>query len=187
MSDIFYKYQKEEEEMLNRYMKAYFSLEHYYTIINKLKELKAFGRDNSFLYGDADVYVHIETIEDTECLVIHNAVSCYDRPACIIQVKDFGDIEGYPRFSIKAICTEMVSKKKYDDRWKDRRDYKVVGYDVIKEKGFRYLYGDSRDVEWAFNSSFLTDGVYENLSRDNTLFILQEMDYLYNNINELRQ
>ena len=189
MLDIHYKYSQEQSAMLNRYVKEYFSIERYNTIMNKLKELKAFGSDNSYWYGDADVYVWIEEIEDIECLVINNVVSCSDRPVCVIQVRDMGEDVGdkYNRYAIKAICTVNKSENKDGNyNWGDRRDYDVVGLDVIKEKGFRYLYQDRRDVEWGFKSSFFNKG-YEDLTRDNTLFILQEMDYLYNNINDLNK
>ncbi len=190
MSDIFHKYQQEQEAMLNRYATEYFTIKRYNTIMDKLRELNAIGRDNTYWYGDADVYAHIETIEDIDCLVINNVVSCYDRPVCVIQVKDRGETlpEEFHRYQINAICTENVSKKpKIDYSWGDRRDYEVVGLDVIREKGFKYLYGDIRDVEWAFNLCFFSRQMFENLTRDNTLFILQEMDYLFNNLENLQR
>jgi len=192
MSDIYYEYQQEQAALLNKYVAAHLSPVHYKEIMDKLKELKAYGNENSYYYGDADVYVHIETIDKKECLVINNVVSCSDRPVCILSIEDnaFPDIGSgmeYAPYTIKAVCTTPTSTTQYDNMFNDRRDYKVVGLDVLKEKGFKYLYGDCRDAEWAFNSTFFLNPTrqLENLNRDNTLFLLSEFSYLYNNLSNL--
>jgi len=192
MRDISYKFSQEQTAMLSRYVEEYFSLDQYNTIMDKLRELKAYGNDNSYWYGDADVYVYIETIDKVECVVINNVVSCFDRPVCVIKVTDMGEVcseVSFNQYSIKAICTINKSEKsKYEWTFGDRRDYEVVGVDLIKQNGFGYLYQDERDIEWAFNTTLLkSHGTYENLTRDNTLFILQEMDYLFDNLNNLNK
>jgi len=183
MKEIIRQFINEQEVMLRKYVQKYFSVKKFNKIISKLQKLNAYGSENSYWYGDADVFVFIEMIDNVECLVINNIVSCYDRPLCIIKVDEtFMD---FP--IISAICTNKTSEKsQYNFKFNDRRDYDKVGLDIIKANGFGYLYKDTRDNEWAFGTS-IYNGEYENLSRDNTLFILQELDYLVDNINDLQR
>ncbi len=182
MKEIIRQYIQDQEVMLRKYVKKYFSVKKFNRIMSKLRKLNAYGSENSYWYGDADVYVFIETIDNVECLIINNVVSCYERPLCIIKVETIDD-----KNFVSAICTNKTSEKsQYNHAFNDRRDYEEVGLDLIKANGFGYLYKDTRDKEWAFGTS-IYDGEYENLSRDNTLFILQELDYLADNINDLQR
>lgn len=203
--DIFYQYRCEETALLNKYVGDHLDVSKYDTIMAKLRELGAYGYDNAYWYGDVDVYGYIETVDEQECLIIDNVVSCYDRPLVVISVNKniFHDPEivesttrnrlrtstlDFPMYDVVAVCTERTSTIEQPPQWNDRRDYRVVGLDLIKEKGFKFLYGDARDDEWAFNTPrFVRDGRlhYENLKRDNTLFVLSEFSYFYDNLGNL--
>jgi hypothetical protein len=192
MSDIYWEFQKQQDTLLNTYVEKYFSPKLYNDIMDKLKELKAYGEKNSYWYGDADVFVHIDTISGNECLVTNNVVTCGPLPVCIISMEEnIDDLPGskiqYSPYSITAVCTTMKSVKAYDNQWNDRRDYKNVGLDILKEKGFKFLYKDTRDKEWAFNSEYFLNETqqFKNLNRDNTLFVLSELSYLHSNLNNL--
>ena len=142
------------------------------------------GYDTCVWYGDADVYVHVENIdEDRDVIVIKNIVTGFDKHII------FAVIVRESKYIPLCKCVEGTGKK--DERWSfgDHRDWVVVGLDTYRDNDFDFGYNDLRDPDIVFQKDIMRiDWNYNDWSvhsygcgfiQQNIQFVMHEVDYAH--------
>ena len=130
---------------------------------NKLNDNGNVSYDSGLSYGDMDMTVWAETLnEDEKLIIVRHHCRCCDDNTTIFRLKEYGcDLEDENLSEDQLIKIQKIDKHLLEFRvdtcwpdeikgdfgysWGDDRDIKYPSLETFRNRGFDYGYGDGRD------------------------------------------